>query len=242
MTTKTKLSIFILSGIVAIVATMSGLMLSYNDSTTNTTTALEPTEELVVEKISDTPRPSDTMRVGVQFLAIDPRNEEPDKYHEVKVDRYAWIQRLLTDGETIVNEKELEEYFSIVDSDNNPKFGVTMHDGTVEYYTISFYEVQNFDLDRHYIKVYPLYDQSTKNLRHLEQEDSSWMTELSKDRFRWVLVDDAIYDKYKNATLEGKQFNIMTAKGIFENVELRYAGADSTVKPSFAHESEEIEK
>lgn len=233
------MTLFVYGGLY--LAISSGLMLDFNDNSSKTTDAQIQTEELIVEKIEDTPSASVTQRVGVQFLSIDPRSTIPEKYHEVKAANYSWIQRLLTDGETMVNEKELNEYFKIIDADSNVKFGITMDDGSVEYYSIFFYEVQNMDPSRHYIKVYPLYDQPTKNLRTVSTESNSWLTKLSDDRFSWVLVDENTYNDYKNLVLEGNHLRMMNSDGIFENVRLQYAGANSAVQPTDYSEHEEDE-
>lgn len=172
----------------------------------------------VLKKVSS---PVDAVRTGVTFLVAYPLAIQPDRYHEVSVDDYSWLSSVVKRGEVKVTEKDITEFFSVVE-DGNDFFAVDI-DGEKKFFEIEFRE-PSISPNLSYIKLYKLGDVPTTS-KDVGLENRTWLENAVDNEFRWIQVDDQSALEMKQLMADKEShFRILMSDGTDSYYDVRYTG------------------
>ena len=198
--TKTKLSILGVAVIAGVLAIGSlGVFNNTND------VAVEPS---TVSKPHEIP-----FYQGVPMLQAGIASLDQEKFHEVSVEKYPWLGRAIQNGEAIVSDREVEEFFVLSNDNYYYKVGSEM-------YFVNYVDA-NIRLDTHYVKAFP-YDDAVDNAKSLDVSNVSWIQKALNDPYAWVEIPESDYNSFMDFKSTGA--DIRTVDGDFN---LRYVGANS---------------
>lgn len=204
MTSKTTYKVGLISAISVIVAFASIMSISE-------TQIMEPE---IKSEPSDVSYPYEIpFWQGVPTLAMNESPSEKTNYHELNPKDFTWLQRLVENNETIVNDKEIREFFDV--SEDNYLYKVN---GVV--YTIHYTDNPTVRLDQHYVKVMPL-DNLSEDARTVTSSENIWLQKGLSNPYKWVEVSSAELADYKTFSKDGRNISV---DGTGYN--LRYLGAD----------------
>lgn len=204
MTSKTKLGIFVIAGIMAL-ASVSAATMMFNETNSQT---LSQTETLISEPKEDVSKPSEYKHwTGVPILEAFPVSLDRENFHEIKSNEYSWLQNVLENGVAIVDTEDLKEFEKL--SNGNYYFKI---DGTM--YSIH-YSTAKVNLENDYVRVIPLDNQST-NAREVS---NTLIVKGLDDPYNWVQISDIEANQYFNLKVDGSEFK--TNEG---DIRLQYIG------------------
>jgi len=150
---------------------------------------------------------------GVPTLAMNEAPYSDAKYNEVDSKKYPWLQRLIENSETIVNDREIKEFFDV--SDGNYLYKV---DGKL--YTIHYTDNPTVRLDTHYVKLMPL-DNVPTDARNVASVSDSWLQKAMSNPYKWVEISETDLADFKQFSKDGRNISIDET-----GYNLRYIGAD----------------
>lgn len=212
----TKKNIAVIAGVVALMGTFLIFLSSTSEEIeiSNTTSIPEAESE-------NPPLPVDAPRTGVPFLIAYPLAMKPTNYHEIDVNTNSWISRAIKNGETVISEQEIKDFFSIAE-DRNYFFGVKSNDVT-KYYEIEYREVP-ISMELHNIKAYRL-EVVPDTFIPVDMSNNSWLKKAIENEFRWIQIDNpsatALTQLSKN---ENFNFKTVLENGHNGYYNIRYAG------------------
>lgn len=150
---------------------------------------------------------------GVPMLRLGEVIGDKTKYNQVSTGQYDWLDRVIKQGETIVSDKEVEEFFEV--RNGNPYFRVDS-----EMYFISYSDAK-IRLDTNYIKAYP-YDLPKLDSKTLNVSEYSWLEKAINNPYEWIEISTDEYNTFKNFERTGT--DVRTEKGDYS---IRYVGENS---------------
>jgi len=228
MTTKTKLGMFAIAGIAAIIAISSGIM--FNNETTLTSNNVQEIADNIVPVDTTTTVQSNTLvepiittlpheqenRGGVPILTTIKMAIVPEDmyYHQINSDQADYLWRAVDNGATFITEKELDDYF-IMFHEEGHRFA--MNDGkTTEYYRITFSSAP-LAVDQHYMQILELDEQRGYDFKSLDVVSKERLSLPLENPYRWVPMGEsdtvAIRDKIAQEnsffSADGKVFQVI---------------------------------
>lgn len=205
MTNKTKLSIFVIAGIVALATVATTITLDEQ-----ITTQEKPHMEFSVEPSSVEPPNATEPWQGVPMLRANVAFDQDSKALELDTKTYSWLERAVRNGETIVTDRELNEFFAIADGNYNFKVNS-------EVYKLSFNHA-NIRLDQHYVKAFP-YDEPRLTVKEASFAENTWMQKATNHPYDWIQISESEANSLMNFKLTGS--DVRTLNG---DVRVQYIG------------------
>lgn len=211
MTSKTKLSIFSVAGIAVIAALASGFIINDN--------AFEPVSEPATVPNPDATSPWQ----GVPMLRANEAPAKQESFNAVSTEKFPWLDRVITKGEAIVNDEELEEFFKI--SDGNFYYLVDS-----QMYLLSFNHA-NIRLDQHYVKAFP-YDDEKPGLKSANTEANPWLQKATSSPYKWIQISEAEANSFMNFKVTGTDVSTVNS-----DMRISYVGPLSEEARSLAYQN-----
>ena len=242
MTTKQRLSIFAIAGIVALASVSASLMFNDNTETQNdntetqndnTETQNDNTEtqnterNIVVEPYDPdaTPFHLQKHRSGLATMeAIEVENPplEVIEFQELNPNEFDFIWRAINNGATFVSDGELAVYHEQVKA---PKHRFVIKDGdSVRYYRTAV-SAPPISYINHYIKILE-YAEERNNIdfKPLDNTSRDSIAVQLDETYRWIAVDADTANSLKNKiSQDGTFFTSFNERGTI-NFQLRYLG------------------
>ncbi len=197
MTRKTKLSIFVFAGIVAL-ATVAGIIML--DEQTMTTQEDKTNTVLLKESVPPPVSPvyERIILTGVPMLTSyqlsDKHPSDNKVYHQVNKETHQFVLDAIDNGISLLTiEDRISFYENYNNKDARNLFEATNSDGSSTYYRVSYSEPK-LHVTSHYVKlfVYAESDPYTiSNAKAVSSLDSSKFESQLEDAYVWLEVDDA---------------------------------------------------
>lgn len=226
MTTKTKLGIFTVAGIVALASFASVIM--FDELQPKTTTQTEVIQDLSESEPfleNAVPLYLQTNRAGLPVIdAIEIENPRLDNldFQELRVGEFDFIWRAIENGATYVSDKELQTYYEQLPE---PKHRFIIKDGdSVKYYRTAI-STPPLSYDLHYIKVLE-YGEPRDNIsfKTLDEQSKASIDIESIKPYRWISIDEIDATSLKEMmNQKGTFFTAITERGQ-SNFQIQYLG------------------
>lgn len=220
MTTKTKLSIYVVAGIVALASFSTAFML--DDMKIQTTSQSETSTESYLENAV-----SLYLQINKAGLPVmssieieNPRLDNLD-FQELRPGTFDFIWRAINNGATFVSDYELQVYHEQV---KEPKHRFVIKDGdSVKYYRTSI-TTPPLDYDTHWIKVLEFAEERNINFKNLDSESRSQIDAQLLKPYRWIPVDEVTANDIKQRiAVDGSFFKANTERGM-SDFQIQYLG------------------
>ncbi len=177
------------------------------------------TEHIVVEP-SNVPKPNEIpFYQGVMMLQAY-EIQDPRAFHDVSIQDYPWIQRVVEGEQVIVNHDEVNQFFALAEDDVY-YFKVTLPNSDTGFYHITYSDVR-IDLDQHYLKATHI-ENPRSDIKKVDANQHDWLKKIQSDPYHWIPISDSQIDSYKAfIAIEGNK--VSTAQG---NFNILYVGPDT---------------